>query len=161
MMKKLTRRCKYMLLKFFRIRSSAHSISIGFALGASINFVPSFGMGLLMSIAFARIFKGNTVAAFLGGVSLVGVFPFLFYLNLKTGQFIYPPEIGEAIKDAASWHETVTAGFSVGRTFTIGMLINMVLFIFSLYPAIYLLFKHYQKQMLRLLYVKWVKRTTS
>ncbi|KZN98661.1 DUF2062 domain-containing protein [Bacillus badius] len=162
MIKKLSRQFKYMLLKFFRIRSSAHSISIGFALGASINFVPSFGMGLLISIAFAKLFRGNTVAAFLGGVSLMGIFPFLFYLNLVTGQFVYPYELGEmiesAVEEAASWQATAAAGFSVGRTFIIGMLINMILFIGSFYLAVYVIFKRYQKQILHLLYVKWVKQ---
>ncbi|KAB7708600.1 DUF2062 domain-containing protein [Bacillus aerolatus] len=162
MRKKWIRRLKYMLLKFFRIRGSAHSISIGFTLGASINFVPSFGIGLIISVAFAKLFRGNSIAAFIGGISLVWFFPFLFYLNMVTGEFIYPHDIGEvienAVEDAAVLNDPVMTGLSIGRTFLIGMIINMLLFIFSLYPAIYILFKRYQKRILHFIYEKWVKK---
>ncbi|OZI11285.1 hypothetical protein CEW92_12300 [Bacillaceae bacterium SAS-127] len=148
----IQRRIKYLLLKFFRLKGSAHSISIGFTLGASINFVPSFGIGVLISVAIAKLCRGNPIAGFLGGISLMWVFPILFYLNVLTGRFIFPNI------DKAALNQSVLTSLSLGWTFIIGMLINIALFICLLYPPIYLICKRYQKRILQYIYVKWVKR---
>ncbi|PAQ16686.1 hypothetical protein CD798_00960 [Bacillaceae bacterium SAOS 7] len=158
----IQRRIKYLLLKFFRLKGSAHSISIGFTLGASINFIPSFGIGVLISVAIAKLCRGNPIAGFLGGISLMWVFPVLFYLNLLTGRFIFPDNLGEVVdkvaSHSASLDQSVLTSLSLGRTFIIGMLINIALFICLLYPPIYLICKKYQKRILQYIYVKWVKR---
>ncbi|WP_338750462.1 DUF2062 domain-containing protein [Bacillus sp. FJAT-52991] len=162
MIQVMQRRIKYLLLKFFRLKGSAHSISIGFTLGASINFVPSFGIGVLISVAIAKLFKGNPIAGFLGGISLMWVFPVLFYLNYLTGRFVFPDDLGDGIEQvanhSASLDQSVLTSLSLGRTFIIGMLINIALFICLLYPPIYIISKRYQKKILQYIYVKWVKR---
>ncbi|MGM7636502.1 DUF2062 domain-containing protein [Bacillus sp. Hm123] len=157
MVRVIQRRLKYLLLKFFRLKGSAHSISIGFTLGASINFIPSFGIGVLISVAIAKLCRGNPIAGFLGGISLMWVFPVLFYLNVLTGRFIFPNNLGEAINKAVL-DQSILTSLSLGRTFIIGMLINIILFICLLYPPIYLICKRYQKRIRQYIYVKWVKR---
>ncbi|WP_203361587.1 DUF2062 domain-containing protein [Bacillus sp. REN10] len=162
MIQTIQRRVKYLLLKFFRLKGSAHSISIGFTLGASINFVPSFGVGVLVSVAIAKLFKGNPIAGFLGGISLMWVFPVLFYLNLLTGRFVFPDDLGDVIEQvanhSASLDQSLLTSLSLGRTFMIGMLINIAIFICLLYPPIYIISKRYQKKILQYIYIKWVKR---
>lgn len=148
----IQRRIKFLLLKFLRLKGSAHSISIGFTLGASINFIPSFGIGVLISVTIAKLCRGNPIAGFLGGISLMWVFPILFYLNVLTGRFIFPNI------DKSVLNQSVLTSLSLGWTFIIGMLINIVLFICLLYPPIYLICKRYQKRILQYIYVKWVKR---
>ncbi|MBM7648915.1 uncharacterized protein (DUF2062 family) [Bacillus ectoiniformans] len=156
MLNKLYRKTRYFLLKLFRIRDSAHSIALGFALGASVNFVPSFGIGLAASVVLAKIARGNAVAGFIGGASFMMTFPFLFYLNMRTGEFIFPQDIGEAIEHHID--RNIEMGLTLGKTFFTGMLLNMLIFITTIYFIIYFISTRYRKRILRFLYLKWVKR---
>ncbi|WP_220154046.1 DUF2062 domain-containing protein [Rossellomorea aquimaris] len=76
MIRKKLRKFKCLTLKLLRLKGNAHSIALGFTVGLIINFVPSFGIGPVISTACAKIFKGNPFAGLVGGVSLIWAFPF-------------------------------------------------------------------------------------
>ncbi len=80
-------------LRLLRIRGQNEKVARGFALGLIINFVPTFGFGVLISGFFARLLGGNVVAGLVGGATLTFVWPLLFYLNLKVGGLFFSPPI--------------------------------------------------------------------
>lgn len=122
-MNKQLRSFKCLLIKLFRIKENAHKISLGFTLGFLVNFIPSFGIGPLLSTAGAKILKGNPLAGFIGGVLLIWLFPLLFYLNLIVGQTLLPFS-ADAIHPGGSFGASVQAG----TAFLLGMLVNILLF---------------------------------
>ncbi|WP_025028778.1 DUF2062 domain-containing protein [Caldalkalibacillus mannanilyticus] len=153
MVKKLQRKCKYLIIKLLRIKDKAHSVAIGFTAGMLINFVPSFGFGPVISVGVARIFRGNTVAGFLGGISLLWAFPILFYLNLVVGNACIPFTDPNVIVDETP---VLEVGLQVGKAFFIGMLVNMLLFGVATYFAIYFLITKYRKRLLSYVYKVWI-----
>lgn len=76
------------VLKIMRLRGEPDLIAKGIALGVSVDFLPTFGLGALFAYLFATIGKVNRVAAVLTSL----VFKFLiipFYAaNILTGRFI-------------------------------------------------------------------------
>ncbi|MEH7590416.1 MULTISPECIES: DUF2062 domain-containing protein [Priestia] len=45
----LKRRFKYLLIKLLRLKDHSHKVALGFSLGSVVNFVPTFGFGLIIS----------------------------------------------------------------------------------------------------------------
>jgi uncharacterized protein (DUF2062 family) len=156
MIKKLERRFKYLIIKLLRIHDKAHSIALGFSLGLLINFVPSFGFGPVVSVAFAKIFRGNTVAGFLGGVSLIWAFPILFYANFLLGDALLSLETTDMIGDISDTEDVLEAGLHLGKAFFIGMFINMLIVGTIIYFSVYALITKYRKKLLMYIYRVWL-----
>ncbi len=156
MVKKLLRRTKFLTIKLLRIKDNAHSVSLGFTIGFLINFVPSFGLGPLISTTVAKLLRGNAIAGLIGGVLFIWIFPFLFYLNIVVGDFCIPIEIneleGDELEDA---EEVIDAGLSIGKAFFVGMIINMVVFGISLYYITFYIVKKHRMKLLRLVHKSW------
>ncbi|WLR57028.1 DUF2062 domain-containing protein [Mesobacillus subterraneus] len=152
MINKNLRRLKFLLIKLFRIKENAHNVSLGFTLGFLIHFIPSFGMGTILSTVGAKIFKGNPIAGFISGVALIWLFPFLFYLNVMVGETLFPYSVFPSAGGIPS--HGLDAGIHLGAVFFIGMIINIVLFGMVVYYLIYTIMRKYRLSFLSLI-KKW------
>lgn len=142
MFNRLMRRFKFLLIKLFRIKGNAHKISLGFTLGFLVNFIPSFGIGPVISIAGAKLFKGNPVAGFIGGVSVIWLFPFMFYLNIVVGEMFFP---SHPFPYAAGMMD---GGMHVGAAFILGMIVNILLFGMIIYFSLYKMIQNHRMGLL-------------
>lgn len=81
------------ITKLKSLRGSNKSIAEGFATGAAMSFTPFVGFHLLLALILAKVTKQNGVAAALG--TIVGnpwTFPFIWYADLRLGEFILATE---------------------------------------------------------------------
>jgi uncharacterized protein (DUF2062 family) len=152
---KQLRKIKFLLVKLLRIKGNAHSIAMGFTIGLLINFVPSFGIGPILSAALAKLFRGNPVAGFIGGISIIWMFPLLFYLNIVVGEIVFPIETVDIEERLEDTEEVLEVGFQIGKAFFIGMMINILLFGIIIYLLIYTVVKKYRREVLLFIYKKW------
>ncbi|PFG06523.1 hypothetical protein ATG71_3381 [Bacillus sp. es.034] len=146
MIRKKLREIKCLTLKLLRLKDNAHSIALGFTVGLLINFVPSFGIGPVISTASAKIFKGNPFAGLVGGVSLIWAFPFFFYLNLVVGHLFFPVD---------SSGDAVGVGIQIGKAFITGMMINIPLCGILIYAIMNSAVKKYRGTLLTFVQRKW------
>jgi len=145
----LERRLLYYSMRLFRLRDSAERIARGFALGLTVNFFPTFGLGWLASGVFARLLGGNTVAGFVGGAALAFFWPLLFYMNMFTGGWVtgrFPIPDREEVTE-----EKITA-LLWGQTFTAGALLNAAGVGLAVYFLLYWAFDRYRSHGLSRLY---------
>ncbi|MCA1029458.1 DUF2062 domain-containing protein [Bacillus timonensis] len=154
-MKYQQRKVKYLLIKLLRLEDSSHSISLGFTLGLLVNFVPSFGLGPIISTGLARLFRGNSIAGFIGGICIIWAFPLLFYLNIVVGDLVLPYELHEQLNTLNDTTDALLAGLHVGKSFIVGMFINMLITGIIVYFSCFALLKRYRKQLLFYLQKKW------
>lgn len=139
----------YQAIRLFRIRARTERIARGFALGLIINFLPTFGFGVVISGFVARIFGGHSVAGFVGGATLTFAWPILFALNVGVGTFLLE----------GNWSVDVSEGISEkamnklvwGRAFILGMIANMLAIGLLVYLFMRLLYRHIRPVALRLL----------
>lgn len=113
------------LIRLFRIRARSEQVARGFAIGLMVNFFPTFGFGVVISAALARMLGGNAIAGLVGGASLTFFWPLLFYVNMRTGSlFVRPPVVIDELQDVTP--KTMDA-LLWGQTFTVGALVNSAL----------------------------------
>lgn len=151
-MKKLPRTIKYSLIRLLRINSNAKDISFGLVLGFLPNWIPTFGFGPVISIALAKLFKANIVSAFIGGISGALLWPVLFVLNYKVGNFLLSisssvTPINDAEIEAVNLFYYKTK--NIGVEFLVGATVNIIIFSLIFYFAFYYLLKKYQKLYLK------------
>ena len=65
MLHKLKTYFTYYGIRMLRIKKGDHRIAIGFAIGFFHCWFPTFGIGLPLSIAMARLVRGNMPSAIL------------------------------------------------------------------------------------------------
>ncbi len=127
------------LIRLFRIRGQSERVARGFALGLVVNFFPTFGFGVVASIALVRLLGGNLVAGVIGAASLSFVWPLLFYLNIRTGSlFIRPPLIIDEFDDV---NEKTMNALMWGQTFTLGSIVNSALAGLTAYLILRLIYR--------------------
>lgn len=151
MITKWLRNIKFLLLRLLRINDSANGIAIGFTIGMIINFVPSFGIGPILSAFGAKLFKGNPFAGFVGGLTFLWAFPFLFYLNIMVGEGVLAIEIPTFFRLGNFF----TGNIHIWIAFVTGMIINMIVFGMIIYLIIYFFVKKYRYDILMFIYRKW------
>ncbi|MHB1307294.1 MAG: DUF2062 domain-containing protein [Limisphaerales bacterium] len=127
------------LIRLFRIRGRSERVARGFALGLIVNFLPTFGFGVVISGALARLFGGNAVAGVVGGALLTFAWPVLFYLNLRVGSLLVaaPVPIDDIDEVTGKHFEALLWG----RTFTAGAVINCLLFGLISYAVLRLVYR--------------------
>lgn len=123
-------------------------------MGFLIHFIPSFGLGPILSTASARLFKGNPVAGFISGVALIWLFPFLFYLNVVVGETLFPYGIFPSAAGMPHHGMSLDAGMHIGAAFFLGMVVNLLLFGMIVYYLIFTIIKKYRLNFLSLI-KKW------
>ena len=134
---RLRRGTKSMVLRVFRVKDASERVARGFALGMVINFIPSFGFGVLISGFVARLFGGNVIAGLAGGASLTFFWPFLFYLNLRMGSLFARPDV--EVQDVVEINEKSMDALMWGKSFIVGMSVNIVLAGLLTYIAVFFL----------------------
>lgn len=163
MITKQLRKLKYLFIRLWRLKDRTHYIALGFTIGLIINFMPTFGIGPFLSTVGAKLFKGNSVAGFIGGIAFIWAFPILFYLNIIVGEALLPIKIETKIDIIVDEIEVVfsepvevlVASLKIGKVFFIGMVVNMLLFGIVTYTLSYFIFKKYRIDTLKFIYKKW------
>jgi len=122
---RLRRATKSLVIRVFRVKDASERVARGFALGMVVNFVPTFGLGVLFSGFVARLFGGNVIAGIAGGASLTFFWPFLFFLNLRMGSLLVRPEV--EVRDVADIDEKSMNALMWGKSFILGMSVNIIL----------------------------------
>ncbi len=153
----IKRVAKYHFIRLFRIKSGAKQVAFGFSLGFIPNWFPTFGFGPILSVAISKPLRANLVAAIIGGLSGAFLWPFLFYLNLKAGNFLV--HIGTHLSSIEKedieavqlfYYKTKT----IGLEFLIGALVNCTLFAVISYFSLYFILSRHRHFYLRLIR-KW------
>jgi uncharacterized protein len=144
----------YHAVRLFRIRRANEKVARGFALGLVVNFLPTFGFGVFVSGVFARLFGGNVVAGFAGGALLTLFWPFLFYLNMRSGAALLgdlpisdPSVVTERFIQARVW----------GKTFLLGAVANSLLVGLAVYLTASVFFRKYRERAMHFFH-KWMIR---
>ncbi|QOI99386.1 MAG: DUF2062 domain-containing protein [Phycisphaeraceae bacterium] len=149
-----TRRALAGGLRLFRLRESRERIARGFALGLVVNFLPSFGFGVLISGFLARSLGGNLLAGLMGGASLTFAWPLLFYWNIRVGAlFVKPERVVDELADVTT--ETVSA-MMWGQAFIVGAAVNATLAGIAVYGILMLIYAP-----LRPRAVRWLRRRSA
>lgn len=136
----------YNFIRLFRLRSATEHVARGFAIGLVVNFFPTFGIGMLISGAVAKAAGGSMVAGLVGGASLSLVWPFLFYLNLRTGSVFVRPTI--IVNEFEELTEKTMSALKWGQTFTLGAILNSVMVGLAAYFSLLFLYHRIRPQTL-------------
>ena len=146
------RRLKSILLKFLRIRGTPYKVAFGFAIGSSINFIPSFGFAIPAAVFFAGILRINIVAAVLGDIIFKPVFPIFFYLNLLVGNLFLGKHVHHLGREVrALMHLNIASLKVIGSAFFLGMTVNIIAFAVVIYLIVFTIFKYFRIPLLHML----------
>lgn len=146
----LKRQLKYNLIKFLRLRGAPSKLALGFAVGATVNFYPTFGFGVALAGVIAALFFANVPAGLLGDIVFKPLFPFFFYLNLITGHLVWTNRVHRVDH---LWrqilHPRVETIAVIGKVFFTGALINSLILGTVVYMMVFLVVKQYRHRVLR------------
>ncbi len=143
-------------IRLFRIRAASERVARGFAVGLIINFLPTFGFGVLISGFVARTFGGNVVAGFVGGALLTWAWPFLFFLNLRVGALVLHKRA--PIADPDQLTDTMLSKVVWGQAFSIGAFINSLVVGLAAYLLLRLLYHEIRQPVLNRLRRRFHRR---
>lgn len=123
----------------------------GFAIGAMVNFFPTFGFGVVISGALAGLLRCNVVAGVVGGAVFAVLWPLLFYFNMRVGSLLYDlPAPVDSIEEVDD--RTIDA-LVQGKTFLAGAIVNGVVVSLVVYAIAYYLHSRYRERVLRWLFL--------
>lgn len=146
---KYRRRLKYYLIKLCRLKDSPKAVAGGLAWGAFVHFYPTFGLGPLIAVFMAGLFRTNIVAATVGWAIIMPLFPLFFYFNLKIGDFLIGlPTSNIVMALHGLSHISLKDVFLVSKAFIIGSVINGILGVVFIWVAGFCLLKKYRKEIL-------------
>lgn len=151
----ITERLKTVWHSLIQLEDTPHAIALGAALGVGWNFIPSLGVGPVLSIISAKMFGASGIAAVTANLGTGFFIPLLYSLNLATGRGLtgnWPG--GTAVEEELSGSlvetiegielvlETPSRFFGLSRIagagldFVLGSLVNAIVFGFILYMLI-------------------------
>lgn len=150
---------RHSFIRLFRIKAASERVARGFALGMVVNFLPTFGAGVLISGFFARALGGNVVAGVIGGATLTWAWPFLFYLNIRVGAWVLhkralitdPEQLSSGTLGKAVW----------GQSFSVGAFCNSLLIGGLIYLVLRLVYEQIRRPALRVLRRRINRRPTG
>lgn len=172
MINRIHRRLKYYCLRMIRTNNGNHSVAIGLTLGFFPCWFPTFGIGMVASVALSRVFKGSIPAAVLSAILGSFTWPVLFFLNYKVGSVIRSlfysghVEFEEVILSPppVSNYEETFEGLqrlgNIGTDFLVGSVTNSILFSLLGYGAVLLLLHRYRHFLLSKLRSPGIKEAT-
>jgi uncharacterized protein (DUF2062 family) len=121
------------------IRKNPHKFALGCAFGLAVNFIPTVGLGFLLALLLATIFRANKVSA--PAISLLTGFlvPVKYALNLLVGSLIQAHESENLLAFITGQYALI---FKIGNlqekffsfldffgsTFMVGAIVNAALF---------------------------------
>ncbi len=86
---------RWFLLKIIRQTHDEHKVAMGAAIGMWVNFLPLPGLGGVISIILAWIFRANIPAAFIAQIpSNPWTFPLLWWVSYAVGRQVVPVQEG-------------------------------------------------------------------
>lgn len=145
---RLRRYVRYNFIRLFRIKAASEQVARGFALGMIVNFLPTFGAGVLISGFVARSLGGNVVAGVIGGATLTWAWPFLFYLNIRVGAWVL--HRGTALTDPHQLSEGALGRMVWGQSFSVGAFVNCLVIGGVVYLVLRLLYREVRGPALKL-----------
>ena len=161
MKKKLLRRIKYYALRILGNKKGDHQVALGVTIGFFPCWYPTFGIGMALSIALARLFRGNMPSAILAGSLGTVLWPVVFYINYKIGHFFHvlfwssPFDfdwvVGKPVPDT-DYHETawnLSSLGDLGLDFLLGSIFNSLVGCLITYGLVRWLLKRYKVSLLR------------
>lgn len=152
----MRRRIRYALIKFLRLKGAPRKVALGFAIGACVNFYPTFGVGVPLAGLLAAMAMSSIPAGLLGDVAFKPLFPVFFYLNLVTGYIFWPQSTVHGM-----WRELhrlqephgarLISFLKIGKVFFAGALLNSLLLGTIVYSIVYFIMRKYRHRLLKLL----------
>lgn len=149
-MKKWRRRIKYYFIRLLRQKSGSHSVALGFALGFLPNLYPTFGFGPFLSVAIAKVLRGNLISTLLSATLGAWMWPFLFYMNYKVGQWVTDREVDvtNIVDDDLNLDGVASDVGGIGWNFIIGAGINTIVIGTLLYIVSFYIYCRYRDRLL-------------
>ncbi|MGF9714385.1 DUF2062 domain-containing protein [Paenibacillus sp. JMULE4] len=154
-MMKWTRKWRLTLIRLLRVKSADRHVALGLVVGFVPCWLPTFGIGAILSAALARLFKASVTAALASAAVGSVLWPALFYLNYKIGGLVSllfsrhtPAEIEIDEVEYMEAAENVQSRAQIGIDFTVGALINSVVFSVIGYYVILAILNRYRVPLL-------------
>ena len=112
---------RYTYLRIIRLRTSAHSIAMGLAVGIFIGFLPIIPFQTIAALALALPLRGNKIAAAAGTwisnwANLVPFYAMLYYV----GRFLLPLSGVSFDPEHLSMRELLDQGWQIFTVMTVG-----------------------------------------
>ncbi|BBA78788.1 hypothetical protein RGRSB_0169 [cyanobacterium endosymbiont of Rhopalodia gibberula] len=126
---RLGRHCRYLYLRFRRLRGTPHSIARGLACGVFAGCFPLFGLQTIIGVLLAVICRGNKFAAAIGTwISNPLTYVPVFAFNYKVGKFLLLGFQNTILQidlqqNWQSWSTFMESGFDFIYTLFLGCLI--------------------------------------
>ncbi len=153
---KFRRAIRYYLLRFLRLRGTPWKVALGFALGACINFYPTFGIGVVVAGLLASAFRVSIAGALLGDLMFKSFFPIFFYFNLITGYYMTGQPhrylLATLRKLLILSHLRIVELERFGRVFFLGALVNTLILGSILTALVYVVFSRHRPYLARYVY---------
>ncbi|MBP1154681.1 MULTISPECIES: DUF2062 domain-containing protein [unclassified Paenibacillus] len=152
---KWTRKWRLALIRMIRVKAAAHHVALGLAVGFLPCWFPTFGIGALLSAGLARLFKASVSASLLAAAIGSFLWPALFYLNYKIGGFVSllfsrsaPVDIELNEVEYVDTAESVQSWAQMGIDFTVGAIMNSIVFSMLGYYVFLVILKKYRSPLL-------------
>lgn len=152
------------LVKILHLQDTPNAIALSVAIGVFWNFIPTVGLGVFISIFFARLLKVRAVIAATANLCTGLFIPFFYALNLITGRILIEfnfnlekieDELGSSIDKSVTGIEEVIANpklyffydkiHSLSADFIIGSLVNAFLTAGLVYVILWFVIKNRKK----------------
>ena len=140
------------------VKEKPYKVAFGCAIGISINFIPTFGVGFILAFFLAGLFKANKASAAVTSLITGPLVPLMYAFNFFLGGLIWAP-----VMERESLWEFIIGQYALilklgnfkakilsflelfGLTFLLGATVNAVLFGIACYFLVnYLLNKYYR-----------------
>ncbi len=139
------------------IKEKPYKVALGCALGISINFIPTFGIGFIFAFFLAAVFRVNQASAAVTSLLTGPLVPLMYALNFITGGLILAPVMEKEnllefiikqyslIIKMGDFKEKVLSFLELfGVTFMLGAATNAVLFGIAFYFIVKYILNRYK-----------------
>lgn len=121
---KFGRWLRYKTLKLLRIKETPDLIAKGIAIGVSVDFLPTFGLGAIFAYFFATIFRVNRIAAVITSLALKWLIIPFYAANIMVGRVILGRPTGEVqLPEVTSFFSLQTVK-QLSDAFLVGSVVN-------------------------------------
>lgn len=133
-------------LTFIRLKDDPRLLAKGVAIGIALDFLPTFGLGLIGAYFIAILLRANRIAAVLSAVVFKLGIPFFYILNIIVGRTLLGKNINVPMDTPAKQSLFHFSGFSdLSYAFLIGSVINTIFVSVTVYYIV-LKFLHLRKE---------------
>lgn len=135
MLRRIKRYFRYEYLLFMRLKGNPHQIARGVAVGASINFLPTMGLGIFLAYFIAGLLRTNRTATVLSNMAIKAGIPFFYAMDIALGDYLlgYRDE-GLRALFSEPFHWQAVA--QTGESFLLGSVVNTVVVGIFLYFSV-------------------------